>query len=197
MKEQKTELMVRVVDIEKTALAIQVTDQESLTRANQGLIVTKDMLKLIGESFDEGIGKAHDLHKTLIAKKKNHTDPVNRGRQHLKVQIDGYFDELDRVAQVKKAAEEEKERKKREKIVDQELPAPVVKAHIPEIKPMMTRGVHIRQIVQWKLMDLKKVPRKYKMTILNKAMIDAEVKNKGIEADIPGVEVFKVHRTIG
>lgn len=197
MEEQKTGLLVKVANVEATAMAVLVTDQATLTRANQGLLVIKDMLSEIGESFDNGIHQANDLHKTLIANKKKHTDPVNRGRSHLKFQISSYFAELDRQARAKKAAEEEKERKERKKDIDRGLPAPVVKAHIPEIEPRMSKGVHVRKIVEWKLMDLKKVPRKYKMTILNKAMIDAEVKNKGTDADIPGVEVFTVHRTIG
>jgi len=196
MEGQKTELMVKVVGIEATALAIQVINQETLTRANHGLLITKDMLKEIGESFDNGIHQANDLHKTLITNKKKHTDPVNRGRAHLKFQISSYIAEQDRLAREKEEKARKEAEKEREKSAEHNMPPPVIKEYIPDIKPLM-KGVHTRRKTKWRLLDMKLVPRKFKLTTLNIAAIDAEVKNQKMKTKILGIEVYEEISTVG
>jgi len=197
MEEQKTELMVRVADIESTALAILVKDQETLTRANKGLLLIKDMLKEIGESFDNGIGKAHDLHGTLIANKRKHTDPCTRARSHLKVQVSTFYTKQTRIAREKELEAEREREKEREKTTTPSEAPPVAKEYVPDIKPMMTKGVHIRTKVKWRLLDMKLVPRKFKLTTLNTAAIDAEVKNQKMKTKILGIEVYEEVSTVG
>ena len=80
--------------------AIKTADE--YTRAGALLITGRGVLKQLDDAYDDIIKKAHEAHKTAVAKKASYADPIKGGTKFL----EGLMDEYDAGQERKRLAEE-------------------------------------------------------------------------------------------
>jgi len=200
MKEQevkkKTDLVVR------KAIKMKVTNQKSLSLAETMIVEVKSIIKGVREYFDEPIRKAHEAHKSIVAKRKEAEDPLLKAEVFLKNAVKDY---LVKVEEARRAAEE-KARFEQEALLakldeerktDDEKAADTTRAALEEIHlesmkvkedPKMT-GVTKKKLIRWHVIDLDLVPRD--LLTVDKPRVDEIVKRMKLNAAIPGIEVYE------
>jgi len=194
----------------QTARMIEITDQATLTRANDFRNDIRAMAKKVDETFDPLIEQAHCHHKALLAQKKRFREPLDEAEKLIKPKISDYLAEEDRKrfeAERAAALAKTKAEKIAEKAIDkahdltskgklEQADAVVEKASdevdkvlagappIPE-KPK-AEGFRERTLWYAEITDREKIPRKYMipdMPTLNKLAVALK---HGF--DIPGVD---------
>ena len=87
----------QVTELQRQAAAISITDQGSLTIANQFSIAVKLLRKEIDGTFDPIIEAAHKAHKLALDKKRKFVEPVDAAEKLVKGKIGDYLAEQDRI----------------------------------------------------------------------------------------------------
>jgi len=106
---------IEAVSMLEKARAIEVKDQESLSVMNELLLRATAWLKRCDEEFGPGIKDAHDLHKRLVAKKKEWEAPAIEAREIARPKVARYLAEEDeRRRQIEREAELKRQMAKKE-----------------------------------------------------------------------------------
>lgn len=188
-----------------------ITTQESYDRTADFLLAVKGLKKEIDLAFDESIKKAHDTHKSLVAKKKEFYSPLENAERIVKRKIRYYEDDMEQKrldleakareeARKKEAKEKERLEAKAEKAVfagDAEKAEELIdKAEDVEVLPETVaptierkKSLGIRRDWSWRVVDMDKVPKIYWM--LNRPKIGQIVRTMKGDTRISGIEVFQ------
>lgn len=208
------ELEKKALGFPEQAQLLGVTDNVTLSTANDFLLSVKAMQKEINETFDPVIKKAHESHKEAINQKKKHEAPLKEAEKIVKGSIGSYVAEQERLRleveeEARKEreealrefreAEEENKRKAQEaiedgnfdeasKILTQEKPE-----FIPPPAPVVSEapsleGVAIKKIWKFRVLDIRDVPREYLK--VDEVKIGKVVRTFKGEMNIPGIEVY-------
>lgn len=211
MENKETSLEKRAKDALEYVNALEIKDDTALQTGNKVLVRIGVIRKEITKFFAEPIKKAHEAHKAILAKKKEVENPLIEAEKILKPKIRVYVIEQQRIKEkAERKAREEEERKKREaeeavrRAADLEnegkteealnaldeaekIETEKPKTEVPK-GPTMA-GVHTRKYWRWIVVDASKIPQQYWM--LDKAKIDAEVRQFKGDAAIPGIEAYE------
>ena len=165
----------------------------------------KSIQKRINGTFDDPIKAAFAAHRSIVAAKKKHSEPIADAEKVVKVKIAAYRKEAERKrkeeeaklrVEAKKLAEERRlaEAETLEKAGKTEEAEAVVSAPLrtpPVVLESTTpkvRGIVSREVWTFRVVNPDAIPRKYMIPDL-KAIRGVAKALKG-EADIPGVEVY-------
>lgn len=183
-----------------------VHNDETLTKANDFLLIIKGLRKEISDTFNPIIEKAHKTHKEAVAQKKKYEVPLIDAEKMVKLQIASYMAEQERIRKEieEKARREEEERQRieEEKLkkaqelekagqmeeaekIKEEIPQP--KPYLPHEVPKLT-NVGIRKIWKWRVVNKNLIPREYLM--VDSAKITQLVKSTSGQIKIPGLEIY-------
>ena len=213
---QEEELTREVVSIESQAKALKIVDSPSYLSAGELWKSIKDIRKKVADFCDPGIKQAHELHKTLVAKKKEADTPLDNAERIVKRAMSDYDAEQERLRREEQrrleeiARKEEEERRLQEAIAAEEEarrngatkevaaqeaaaiidePVYVAPVVIPKTVPKMQGGPVYRTIWKFRIKDVNLIPRQYMMP--NEVAIGAVVRSLKNQANIPGVEAYE------
>lgn len=196
----------------KYAAGLSVTDQDTLDYAHAFLKAVKTRAEQIAASFDPQIGRAHELHKSLLAEKKKFTAPLEDAERIVKRTIAGYLAEEERkrneieaerarveaIARAKAEAEYRKAQDasasgnnaKADAIIDKayaELENATAAAPVVPDAPT-AHGLALVENWKFQIIDKKLLPAEY--LIPDEIKIGRVVRALKGEANIPGVRVY-------
>jgi len=196
--ERQVELAVR------DAGDLTIIDDPGLESAGSFLVGLKTILKRIDETFDEPIKQAFATHRTILAAKKKHTDPLTKAEHVIKAGITTYRTTQRIIQEEREQRLREQARKKEEDRMLLEaaeleesgkpeeaealIAQPVYSAPIVLPKEMKVQGISTRTVWKWRMRNKSLLPPQY-LTVDEKAL------NKVVAAlwqqcDIPGIEVY-------
>lgn len=185
--------------------AFEITTDEDLARAEEVLKACYEREKIIEKHCDGDIKAAHELHKSLVAKKKNYLEPVQTLITQLKQQVQGWLirqkakrdREIAEAEAAARKAEEEKRLADAQQMQDQGhteaaeeiLAAPIapVLTSAPAPKPKAA-SVTLSKVWKYEITDEKLIPREY-LTI-DESKIGRVVKAHSGTIQIPGVRIY-------
>lgn len=165
---------------------IEVKDDESLKRANQALVYIKSVRKEINSFCDKNIKRLNEAHKEALAQKKSFEQPLIEAEKIIKPGIASYMAKLEQ----ERKEEELKEKQKLEAETAFGKIESDVKVVVHKEKPKL-HGTYIRKDLKWRIINLDKIPDKYKKKIVDTQKIDDEVKLFKEKTNIPGIEVYQ------
>ena len=213
MNEQDTSIVVvdqetskQIDQLEAWAGSVVVRSDAERAEVMEIVRGAKAQRKTLDEFFDPGIKKAHELHKGLVAQKKQFTDRLDRAEAAGKAAMTRYDAEQERIREAERrrlqAIADEEARKERERLEKEasrlktpelrearlEAAAAVV-APTVQIAPIVkTEGEASRKLWKARVVDINQVPREY--MVVNQQALDAMARaTKGAVA-IPGVEIY-------
>lgn len=207
-----TALAKQTGDVTKRASGLVVNDDGSLAHAGDFLRQIKTVRNNIAETFDPVIEQAHKAHKTAIAAKKKFDDPLAEAEKVVKCKMGRYADDQERKRREEEARiraeqaklEEERrlqeaielekqgEKEQAEEVLAAPAPAPVVV--LPSATPKIA-GVTMKTVVNFRVIDPAKIPDEY--WVLDESKIGGVVRALGMQANIPGVEVYETKQVAG
>lgn len=181
-----------------------IKDDPGLESAGSFLVEIKTILKRIDETFNEPIKQANTTHKTILAAKKKHTEPLTRAERVIKAGITTYRSE-------QRVIQEQREQRLREQARRQEDERILLEAseleesgkpeeaealieqpvYLPPIvlpKETKVQGISTRTAWKWRLRNKSLLPPQY-LTVDEKAL-NKVVAALGQQCDIPGIEVY-------
>ncbi len=181
-----------------------IVDDPGLDSAGAFLVGIKTILKRIDETFDESIAQAHTTHKTILASKKKHTEPLTRAERVIKAGITKYRSERRAIQEEREQRLREEARKREEErmlleateleasgkpeeaiaLIEQPVYAPPIV--LPKEKKM--QGISTRQKWRWRLRNKSVLPEQYLM--VNEKALNKVVDALGQQCQIPGIEVY-------
>ena len=194
------------------AKELRITDQATLTQANEYLKQAKQIRAEIDKTFDPHIAQLHKSHKDLLAEKRRFTDPLEQAEKILRPAIGTYLHEQEQRAleadRARRRAEEEAERKANEAT---DLSHALIKNGDIEEAEKIASGakVEVRQILDnrpeavedpitdnnqkrttwhFEITDEAAIPREYLM--VNETKIGQVVRAMKDQTNIPGVKAF-------
>ena len=164
-----------------------ITDQGTYDRAAEAVRSVKGLLKEIDETFNEMIQKAHELHKTALAKKAKYADPLKAMEKTLKSKMTKWIAEQERIraeeeARIRAARAKEEEELRLMGITD----APVEAVKVEEVK---TSGITYQTRWDYEIEDPALIPREY--LIPDEKKIGALVRAMKDTTNIPGIKVIQ------
>ena len=203
---QGLKLMREVVIVETQARELMVIDSVSYVAAGELWKAIKAIRVKIADTFDKSIKAAHELHKGLVAKKKEHDGPLDAAERMVKKAMGDYDAEQDRIRKAEEARLREIARKEEEERLLQEAIAAeasgnkeeaaaimeepvyvapvVVKKEVPKVQ-----GMSFRTIWKFRIVDEKKIPREYLTPDMVK--IGGVVRSMKKQTNIPGIESYE------
>lgn len=181
-----------------------ITNEDALHEAGAFLVSLKGVAKRIRGLFKEQKQKTDEAHKAICKQEKNLLTIPNEAEGIIKPKISKYMKERDdrlaaearereaaerkRIedAQIAEAAHAEKqgEPEKAEVLASRPI---VVAPSIPEPVKKVA-GISRRKSWKYRIADKNLIPRKY--WVLDEKKIRAQVNSLGMDAEIPGVEVY-------
>ena len=208
------EVTEKALTITQQANAVTVTNEAQKKAAGELFLNVKSMMKAVDESFDPIITKAHQAHKEAVAQKKKHYEPLDAAAKYVKKIIGDYDTKLEnerkaeerRLADIaRKEAEEkaiqeaiESERQAKlngatqeeaaavaERVIEQPVYVPPVV--VPKAKEKIS-GMVFRETTKFRIKDESLIPRQF--LIPDMVKIGGVVRSLGIQANIPGVEIW-------
>lgn len=195
------------------ARQIEITDPESLKKANAFMLGVRSLKKEISDFCDPEIKAADTLHKNLVAKKKNSLAPLNESEKIVGPKIATYKrqEEEERQRAIAEARRKEEERRRQEeelrrkeeeakredetkwaedyKEKAEKVSVSTLKTDLKEA-PKVTRieGTYVRRDWKWRLKDESLVPREF--LTLDSSKITRHVKLNKDKSNIPGIEAY-------
>jgi hypothetical protein len=211
------------IEVETKALAIPekahlvvVTDNESMTLADNTKAAIKDMIKEIDATFKPLADKAFQAHRAITGKWKEVKAPLEEADQYLTGQVKGYLRKLEdiRQAEEKRLREEafktEEERRLREAeelekegnhveaeaVIQEEIyvPPPIVRSEAPKVDNRRYRTIpRARCVDKMKLIKFVAMnPALADLLDINQSAINNKAKSMGKEINnIPGLEYYE------
>lgn len=195
----------------KEATEFVITTQEQYEVTAQFYKSVDALIKEVHETFDPIVKEALNTHRISVAQRKKHLEPLEQAKLLVRKKCKTYEEEMERQ---RKAEEErirkenekkaEAERKKLEKKAEKEIangneekaeelldkaeevtPDPVIAT--PKIDRV--KGLGIREVWDFRVVDEKKVPRNFLMIDYSKVKKVVTALKK--DTDIPGIEAYK------
>jgi hypothetical protein len=211
------------IEVETKALAIPekahlvvVTDNESMTLADNTKAAIKDMIKEIDATFKPLADKAFQAHRAITGKWKEVKAPLEEADQYLTGQVKGYLRKLEEIRQAeeKRLREEafktEEERRLREAeelekegnhveaeaVIQEEIyvPPPIVRSEAPKVDNRRYRTIpRARCVDKMKLIKFVAMnPALADLLDINQSAINNKAKSMGKEINnIPGLEYYE------
>lgn len=201
---EEKEIQEKALALPEQAKGIKVTDDVTLKQADDFLTQIKEVRKELAEYYDPEIKQAHQLHKNLLAKKKDAEAPLIEAESHLKPQIANYMaeqeckrkEEEDRLRRQREKEEEERrlqaaieaeeagEAEAAEALLEEQTYVPPAPA--PRATPKLNSTISQRW--KWGITNEAQIPREY-------LKIDEVKLNKVVTAlkgntQIPGIRVY-------
>lgn len=93
------------------ASELEIKDDVEFKAAGAFVQVIKDLRKEVDKTFDDSIEAAFKAHKSMIAAKNRHADPLAEAERITKWKMAAYFDEQERIRRVERERIEEENRK--------------------------------------------------------------------------------------
>lgn len=175
----EAKLQERQASYQTNAAAMVVSDQKSAEAAAELRNAARQLLKQIDETFDPLIKQAYDHHKSLLATKRKHSDPVQlQIINPLNGKLLEYQKKVDREAAELQAKLHETGRREQEdrrvnearelhargeeaaahQLIEDSThePGPVVLVQKEKIA-----GVNFRDVWRWEIADLTKIPHSF------------------------------------
>lgn len=211
-----TEVETKALAIPEKAHLIVVTDNDSMTMADNTKGLIKDMIKEIDATFKPMADKAFQAHRSITGKWKEVKAPLEEADQYLTGQVKGYLRKLEEIRQeeerrlreiarkqeeerrLAEALEAEKEGKQEEAqaILEEEIfvPPPVVKVDAPKVDNRKYRTIPRARCVN-KMALIKFVAQNPALADLldyNMSVGNNKAKAMGKEINnIPGMEYYE------
>lgn len=106
------QIIGKMTSIFTTVKELKITSTETFQQMGEVVKTLKQLEKEIDDTFDKSIKLQHEAHKTLVASKKKHKDPVESARRFGAERMGEYQQEQDRLRKIaeNKAAKEADER---------------------------------------------------------------------------------------
>ncbi len=213
---QEDEVTREVATIEYQARILRVVDAATYVDAADLWKAIRALRVKVADTFDKSIKSAHELHKGLVAKKKEHDGPLDAAERAVKQAMSDYDQEQERIRREEQrrlqeiARKEEEERLLMEAIAAEEeakkngltkeeakaeaeqiisQPVYVAPVVVPKATPKLQGGPVYRTIWKARVVNESIIPRQY--------MVPDMVKINGVaralknQANIPGVEVYE------
>ncbi len=181
-----------------------ITNDVQLEGAGSFLRGIKTILKRIDDTFNEPIQAAHAAHKTMLAAKKKHADPLLQAERAVKGGIGKYQAEQRKLREDEerrlreKAQQEEEERRLAEaeelekqgepEAAEELISQPVVAPPVVLPGPPKVAGVSTRTAWKWRMTDFRLVLREFLM--VDEKKVNGVVRSMGMQTSIPGIEVY-------
>lgn len=195
------------------AACVEISDQISLSAADELRKSALAMIAKIRETFDPQIKKADTLHSSLIAERKKFLDPLDRAVSILKKKIADYLyaqdqkrleaERINALAEKKARQEAEKTIDKAHDLVEAGKPAQAdaviekgftkaneILAAAPVIPEKPVVQATFKPIWKFRIVDVNKIPRDYMMPDSTKIGIMVRAFKEEAAAKIPGIEVY-------
>jgi len=207
MNQQPTPLQKQINSIVVTAKSLVVQTAEHLQAASDFLVACGKRKEMVHKEFDDNIGKAFTLHKSLTAQRKRHLDPVIAAENSIKQKVSAYQIEEDRKkreeeAEAAKAARAEVEKEKtaeseqlesegyhEEAVAVKTEVRPVVKTVAPKVKA--PAGLSFRTNWKIEVLDEKRLIKEApQFAQANQTLLNATVKSLKEKCEIPGCKVW-------
>lgn len=199
-------IRTQTLECADAAAAMVVKDAASYKAGATFLKEVKALLKQIAETFDVPIADAHQAHKSMIAAKKKHADPLMDAEYIVKNKMTAWqraeTDRLEAERRELEAAERKRQEERQlaeaerleaqgrtaeaEQVIDAPIHTPPVV--MPPAAPKVA-GISTRRVWKFEIVDVNLIPRQY--MIPNEPAIRAAVRSMGKAAHIPGVNVFQ------
>ena len=197
---QKNEMEVIV----SNANNLKINNDDDQQRALEVLPSIQEKLKLINETFDPIVKKAHEAHKEALKQKKTHADPLENAKRIIGRKVGAYQQEQERKAEEKRRLEQAELQKRAEEealqaaeelesVGDTEaaemvLETPVVAQAAPVKEAPKVSGIAVKKTWKFRVKNPNLIPREY-LTIDEKK-IGGIVRAMKDQTNIPGVEVY-------
>lgn len=187
------------------ATDLTIRDSRTYETACDFLKSLKTIEKDINATFDEPIRRAFEAHRSIVAAKKKHFEPIERAEQMVKPKIAAYLQEQERIRREEERRLQEEQRKRAEEealaqaaeleaegqkeaaeaLLSEPLPvAPVV---LPKTTPKVS-GIAAREVWMFRVIDPTKIPRQYLK--VDEQKIGQVVRAMKDTANIPGVQIY-------
>lgn len=211
-RSEKENLQQRALVLVRVAQDISVVTATEFEIAREFLDELMKHEDAVEQTFGPHIAQANSLHKALLAEKKKFIEPVERAKSIVKPKIGVYIREQDRLrleAERKKALDEAAARRLAEEGVDKahalmkegddEAAEAVINETHSKVETMITQaavvpekidtqGISLRQRWTYRIVDERRIPRKYLM--IDEKKIAFIVSKLHEQAEIEGIEVF-------
>lgn len=205
-----TELDQESHAIVTTANALTIASNDDLQVAGDFLKRAKGALKVLDATFDPSIKKAHEAHKSMVAAKKKHAEPLQHAERIVKGKMADYTEEQERVrraeeARLREIARKEDEERRlaeaaaleaagehesAESVID--APASPVPVVVPKTVAKV-EGVSYRTNWTFRIVNVDAIPRQF--MVPDEKAIGAHARSMKERASIPGVE-FIAEKTV-
>jgi hypothetical protein len=184
--EAPKELTNKTSELENIAASVVVSNDAEMAWAAGFLTTLKALADDIKDTFAIPKETAHKAHKAILAAEKKHLEPVARIDLNVRAKISAYM-----------IARQAIERKKQDdaklalaqtlEVAGQNEMAMAVMDTTTNVEKPKMEGVSTRAVFTYRVVNYKLVPDEYWM--LNEALVGKEVRLKGKDANIPGIEV--------
>lgn len=210
MKEQS------IIELRETALTFPEKAKRFIIKTTEDFQQMKDFLQVIktlraqiADSCRDRIESAYKAHKAEVAYQRESEKPLVEAEEITKPKVASYLREQEKIRQEaleKKRKEEEAQKKKEEDVLQEAIDLAdegkeeeadkIIESAITEQKEepkhvpekIETKGIGIVKRWKFKVVDAKKIPRKY--LIINEALIGQVVRALKDKTDIAGIEVY-------
>ncbi len=206
--DKKTEALA----LQGRAMAIVVRNQDDLDAANRFLIEIKARQDYFAGLYDPQIKKASDLHKSLLADKRQFTDLLDKAASVIKPKIANYLYEEDQkrlaaararqLAEEQAAREAEKAADKAHELIENGKEGKVaavvekaaekieaIKAAAPVIPSIPVADFSMRTTWDFEIVDAMLIPREY--LVPDEVLIRKITRAHKGQKTIPGVRMFE------
>lgn len=201
------EVEVQALTIPDQAKTINITDVQTYAGAGDFWKSIKALRSKVADTFDPLIKNAHELHKSILAKKQAVDRPLEEAERTVKRAMETYDREQERLRREEEARLREIERKAEEErrlqeaitleesgqkeVAEAVMEAPVYVAPvvIPKVTPKMEGGPVFRTIWKFRVVNPNIIPRQYLK--IDEVAIGGVVRSLKNQANIPGIEIYE------
>ena len=211
-----TEVETRALAIPKKARLVVVTDNDSMTLADNTKGAIKEMLKEIDSVFKPMADKAFQAHRSITGKWKEVRAPLEEADQYLTGQVKGYLRKLEEIRQAEERRLREEARKAEEErrlqeallaeqegneeeaqaILEEEMfvPPPIVRPDVPKVDNRKYRTIPRARVTN-KMALIRFIaanPALADLLDVNQSVINNKAKAMGKEINnIPGLSYYE------
>ena len=198
-------LEAKEADAMTYAVALQITDNDTYSQADQFCVGLKGLEKEIIADFEESKSAADTAHKAICAQEKYHLQKIVPARTLVKNKMSAYQDDQER----RRRIEEDRQRIEAQKAADAEalrqaeqaqaegkpeeaeaiLQAPVYVAPIVVPKDIPKTSTVIRKIWTFRIIASELIPRQY--LIVDESALRKQAAATGNTLAVPGVEFYQ------
>lgn len=192
--------------VDEVKALVVIKDAEHYIKVGEVYKSVVAMMKEVDEGFDKNIKRWHEGHKAAVADKARYWNPLNDTKKTIKMLMERYDAEQERLRKAEEARLREIARKEEEERLLQEaiaaeasgnkeeaaaiieepvyVPPVVVKKEVPKVQ-----GMSFRTIWKFRITDEKKIPREYLKP--DEVKIGGVVRSMKKQTNIPGIEAYE------